>query len=68
MTTYKRRNLAIMVIGADGSTDLIGPYTSEARATRDADAIRDEAEGVSADVYLMDQPRYARTYITGEQS
>jgi hypothetical protein len=55
-----------MVIGADGATDLIGPYTSEARATRDAERIRDEAEGVSADVYLMDQPRYAGDYISKE--
>lgn len=60
------RNYAVMVIGADGATDLIGPYTSETRATRDADRIRNEDEGVSADVYLMDQPRFAGDYVSKE--
>lgn len=53
---------AVMVIAADGATDIIGPYTSETRACRDADRIRDEAAGVSADTYLMDACRNAREY------
>lgn len=58
---------AIMVIGADGRTDIIGPYTSERKATRDADSIRDEEESVSADVYLMDAPAYAKEYMRSDK-
>jgi hypothetical protein len=54
---------AVVVIGADGATDIIGPYTSEGRARRDADRIATYPEGVAADVYLLDPPRNAGEYL-----
>ena len=53
---------AVVVIAADGATDILGPYGSEARATHDAGRIRDEARSVAADVYLLDPPRFAPDY------
>ena len=59
---------AVVVIGADGATDIIGPCSSESRARKIAESIANEDEGVAADVYMMDSPRNYREYITaGEQ-
>lgn len=56
---------AIVVIAADGATDIIGPYTSERRAQHNADAIHVLGE-VSADVYLMDPPINYKEYTATE--
>ncbi len=37
---------AIIVIDADGATYILGPYSSESRARRDADAIHSEDKSV----------------------
>jgi hypothetical protein len=54
----------VVVIAADGATDILGPYTSEKRARHNADAIANDAESVAADVYLLDPPRNYREYVT----
>lgn len=55
---------AIVVIAADGTTDIIGPYGSEKRAAHDADAIRNEDASVAADVYLLDPPSNYKEYFS----
>jgi hypothetical protein len=56
---------AVVVIGADGATDLIGPFRSEPRASAVAASIANFDEGISADVYLMDSPKHASDYAAG---
>lgn len=54
----------VVVIAADGTTDVIGPYGSWGLASRDADAIRNESQGVSAGVHLMAPPSSIKKYAT----
>jgi hypothetical protein len=55
---------AVVVIGADGATDIIGPFRSEDRARAAAERIDNPDEGVAADTYLMDSPEHASEYET----
>lgn len=51
---------AIVTIGPDGTTAVVGPYSSEYRARMDADLLEARDPGLSADIYEMEPPNLVR--------